>query len=697
MQKNLIVRQDGYKECGSAALLSIIRYYKGDISINRLVEMTNTTKNGTSFYNLKVAAQELGLEALGYKVDDVTLLYKINHPFICQFKNDTFHHFVVVYKINENKVTIMDPACGKVNLSILDFTLKWTGYIMLFEAKKKLPIYKSSKYLNEIIIKSISSNRDVIINIVILSSLYTIFTCISALYLQISLDKVLTTNYHNLVIITLIFILINLVKDFSNYYRNSLLIYLNANLDLSLIVNTFSKVILLPFSYYKNKTTGEVISRINDLSYIKNMLSQIIITVFLDIGVAIVVGILLFMINKEMFFVLIILTLIYLVIMLVFKPFFKKMTNINQENSAKVSSLLVELISSFETIKALNIEKKMQVKMKKLYLNFIDNMVSYDKMVNLENILKELGTSLTTLLLYFIGIKNIMAEKISIGNFLTFTFLLNYYLQPIKNIMSLNKSYHYATNTLKRANNLLEIESDNLEESTNLEFSGNIEFKNLSFGYSPIKSILKNISFKIEDKEKVLILGNSGSGKSTLFKLLYGYYQPKASEIYINGYDILDYKIKNIRENIAYISQNEMLYTDTIYNNITLQRNIEKKEYLEICDLTYVSEIVNDNLLRHDTLLEENATNLSGGQRQRIILARALLKTSKILLIDEGLNELDINLERKILKNIFHKYQDKTIIIISHRLENMDLYDKVIKLEDGYLKAVIKRSKIYDL
>ena len=136
-----------------------------------------------------------------------------------------------------------------------------------------------------------------------------------------------------------------------------------------------------------------------------------------------------------------------------------------------------------------------------------------------------------------------------------------------------------------------------------------------------------------------------------------------------------------------------MLFTDTIKNNIKLNRNIDDEYLFKISKMIYVDDIIKNTFLGYDTMLEENGVNISGGQRQRIILARALMKKSNILLIDEGLNEIDINLERKILKNIFKYFKDKTIIIVSHRVDNLDLYDKVIKIKDGEIIDIIKRNR----
>jgi len=220
-----------------------------------------------------------------------------------------------------------------------------------------------------------------------------------------------------------------------------------------------------------------------------------------------------------------------------------------------------------------------------------------------------------------------------------------------------------------------------------------IRLNNLDFSYNKKNNILKDITLDISRCTKLLILGASGSGKSTLLKILYKYYEIDRGKVYINGFDINDYEIKDIRKGITYVSQNEFLYTDTIKNNIVLDRNVSDSEFVRICRLTYVEDIVRNNLLSYNFRLEENGANISGGQRQRIILARSLLKDSKIILIDEGLNEIDINLERKILKNIFSYYKDKIIIVVSHRHDNIDLYNKVINLENGKLKDVLIRNE----
>jgi len=655
MKKDLIVLQEGNKDCGAASLLSIIRYYGGDISLDRLTEMTKTTKEGTNFYNLSEASSKLGLMAKSYKASDVSQIKEVKCPYIVQLNNKNYMHFVVIYKLYEDKILMMDPAVGKVTMDMFDFTNVWTGYLMLFEKIKPISVITSDKKLMKIIYYKHNNNS------------------------QIIFDKIINTEVNNLIIITIFFSILYILKNISNYVRNYLIIYLNQKIDISIILSTFSNIILLPFTFYQGKTSGEVLSRINDLSHFKIFISRIIVTIFLDIIVFITSFIIIYFIKREFIMLIIIMLIVYILIILIFNPIIKRINIKNQMNNELVNNDIIESTKSFETIKNLNIQDNIILKFEKDYNKLIATSYYDEKINNILLLLKSLLGDLGLLLLNFICFRFIMKNNLTMGNYMTITLLFNYILSPIDNFISLLNEYHFVKNSIRRVNDLLDADKEIIADNK-LELNGNIEVRNLSFTFNNKYYPLNNVNLSINNGERVLILGESGIGKSTLLKLIYKYYDVDRGQIFINGYDINDYTLADIRGNITYISQNEMLYTDSIRNNIILDRNISENDFLNVCKMTYVDEIIKDNILGYDYITEENGSNLSGGQRQRIILARGLLKNSKIIMIDEGLSQIDIKLERIILENLFWTYQDKTFIVVSHRENNTDLYDRVIRL-----------------
>lgn len=688
MKKNLIVLQDGAKDCGAACLHSIIQYYGGNVTLERLIELTKTTKEGTTFYNLKEASEEIGLATRSYRVDDIEKIKEINIPFICQITKNNYTHFIVVYKIKDNKLLIMDPSIGKQSIDIFDFNNIWTGNIMLFEKVSTLPLEEDPNITNRLIKEVLKNNKGNIIFVMILSLISTILSCLVSLYSQIIFDKIIDTELNNLIIITLTFSILYIIKNITNYIRNHILIYISQKLDINILLNTFTKVVLLPYNYYKNRRSSEVLSKINDLSYIKNFISKIIVTTFLDFLLLMVATITIYYKIKEVLIIFIIAQILYILIVLIFNNYIKNITIKRQEATAILNNTIIESVSTFETIKGLNIEDNIIYKFSKDYSSLLNITFDIDKLNNLLTFLKEMIINICLITVDYYIFKNIMNGISTTGDYLTITILSSYLIYPISNIMDLSYEYHYIKNSIKRANTFFEVEEEKIHDKRKLIVNGNIKITNLKYTFNNKYYVLNDINLFIKNNDRVLILGSSGSGKSTILKLLYKYLEADRKTIYINGYDINDYSLSDIRESITYVSQNELLFNDTIRNNIILGRDVSEIDYLNICKILHIDDIVKDSIQGYDYVLEENGINLSGGQRQRIILARSLLKNSNIIMIDEGFNQIDITLEREILQDIFTYYHNKTFIIVSHRKENSDLYNRIIKIKNGVVQSI---------
>ena len=693
-RKYPFVKQDGIKDCGVASLLMIVKYYKGNVGIEQLRDMTKTDKKGTTAYHLIEAAKQLGMDAKGVKceLEDLTKDNLVLPAIAYVTVDQSYNHYVVIYEINFNKKTILiaDPANKIKKISFTEFSEMWNNVIIILYPIYKLPLYKNNLSLLQFVMNIIKKCKKEFVNILLLSLFLTIFSIFISFYFKYMIDGITYSNKQEyLLFIFVIFFLVHLLKIITDFFRNKVLIYLNQKIDIILTMETFKQIILLPYNYYCNRTTGEVVSRINDLSTVREMISKVAYTLFIDLPLTLFSFIFLMLVSSKLFVVALIMLILYVINILIFKPLFNKYINMIQIKKADVTSYMVESISGFETVKGINIEHRIINKFEDKYVRLLKKLKKFDEAYNYQYIIKEVINNIGFITIIYLGAILVNNQTLTLGQLLTFNALLTYFLGPIRNVIDLDSSIKEAKNALKRILDLFYEQTDKGIVSSKIE--GTIEFKKLNYTYNDRDYILKNISLKIKPFEKVLIIGNSGSGKSTLLKILMKYYQVNRDQVKINGIDINDYCLSGYKEGITYVSQKEMLFTDTLENNLNINPN-DKEKLLEISKMCEVDELIKNSNVGYKMLIEENGNNISGGEKQRIVLARALLKPFDLLIIDEGLNQMDVNLERRILKRIINKYHNKTIIIVTHRLENMDLFDKVVELRDGRLKKVVCKN-----
>ena len=678
-KKYPFTKQEGLKDCAAACMQMIIKYYNGYISINDLNEMLETTKEGVSAFKIIEVSNKIGFKATGIRLNLLELTKSVTLPVIAHVVINNYNHYIVVYKIDSFKksVIIADPQSKIKTISFKEFESIWTNVIINLYPVKPIEHRNYEKHLNykNIILK----NKKTIFQLCYISFIYMILSIVASFYMKYVFDNYLS-NFHLIFTVFILFIIINLYKIFTNLIRTKILIDLNKNIDIDLSLDIFSKILSLPYGYYRNKTTGEIITRYTELSKIRETISKVLLTLFLDLPLCITSLIIMYFLNSKLTMISLIAVLLYTIIVIAYNRILNDTILEAQIKKAEMNTVLIESINGFETIKGLNLYDYINLKFENKYIKYLKNVIKIDSILNIKENLKEIVNQLIEMIIIFTGVIYVRSETITIGTLMTYNSILVFFLAPIRNLLSLDNSIIESKRIVKRVNEMLKKEEN--VKKINIVYS-DILIKSLSFKQNE-KIILNKINLHISKGEKVIITGKSGSGKSTLLKILMNYYNDYQGEIKINGINIKSINLKNV-----YISQNETLFTDTIYNNIVLGNN--DSNFSEIVKMCYVDEIINSNL-GYNQIIEENGFNISGGQKQRIILARSIINEFDLLLIDEGLNQIDVELERKILKNLFNKFHDKTIIIVSHRLENMDLYDKLIKLENGKVKECVKRN-----
>ena len=681
MDKKLVVRQNGYKDCGASCLLSIMKYYGCDASLDELSIILKTTNEGTNAYNIINGSRTFGFDGFGihYSFDEI-INNKVNLPIICHTLKDNMYHFIVVYKINKKNIIIMDPSSNITKVSYDYFKSIYLNTSIVIYPVKIVHKYNKHNSLIKFIFEYIKQFKKTTIKTIILSIIVIIINLLTNYYILLSIDYVLpnyNTYYFNL--ITTIFLNIFIFKNILSFIKEKYLINIKNNIYSKITIDVIRKLFNLPYLYFKTKSVGEIESRINDLNYFKEIISSIVVNTCMDLLFTVLSSIILLFINYKLFLINIIELVFYLFIVLLFNSSFTHKTEEVLVSEGEYKKTINESINGYETNKNINmlnnINKKIEIKL----LSFINKTNTYERSKNKETFFKNLISDIFYVLSIYIGIIFINKDFITLGEFILFNTIIIYFTEPLKSLIDLNHSIIYIRNIYKRINDLFIIEK-RLDNYNYIDIKGDISISNLSYKINN-KIILDNINLNINYKDKIFIYGKSGVGKSTLLKIIMKYLSDYDGDIFINNVNLKDIDSSVISSSFTYVSQNSYLNHDTLKNNIVYDRNICEKDYEEIIHLCNLDNLRNSKIERNNFIIEDNGFNISGGEKQKIILARSLLKNSEYLILDEALSEVGLDEEINILNKILLKYKDKTIIYVSHKYEISNLFNKKYFIE----------------
>ena len=650
-------RQEGIQDCGICSLFNIVRYYGGNIDIEKLRDITNTNENGTSIYNLVNASNKIGFESKAYRCR-FNDLESCRLPLIGYMKIQGYSHFVIITDINNDKVSIFDPIRGRITYSVDDFLKEWDNIIITYDRKGDI-VKEPNAYVNYLV-STFKKYKNTIIVLMVLSLICSILTIIITFFIKNIFDN----NLNNTSLF--IFLFLVLIKGVIDFYRNRISIDMNSKLEYEISNNVYKKILSLPLSYHHNRPVGDIIYRITDLYNIKDFINTLSISSIIDF-LSLIISILIIMfISIKLFFILLIILLLF-----VFTYLYYRRNNIVYLNELKeVSSVnnsdISEMLYGIDTIKNLNIEEKTLNKHNTIFIKYLTSFKKISNYLNTESIIFHFIESSGILICLFIGLGLLKKEYISVGELTLFYSLFISLFNSFKNLLSLDRSIVETKISFSRINNLLNTKSNNYLGKTSIKKIDEIRFEN-------------KLNLIVKRGEYVLINGKSGIGKSTVFKSLFEK-QNIDTNIFINNIDIKEIGTNSVKKNICYVGQNEYLFTGTLKSNILMYKTVNNKELTKVIKTTLLDKTIKSKNITLDYLLEENGHNLSGGERKKILLARALIRKTDFIIFDETFDELDIESERKILSNLKSNY-NKTVIVISHRESNIDLYDKRVVMK----------------
>lgn len=451
--------------------------------------------------------------------------------------------------------------------------------------------------------------------------------------------------------------------------------------------NTYKKLLLLPLSYYSEEKKGDIISKMsNDVVEIEWSVLLGIELIFREpLSIILILSTMIYMSPQLTIFVFLMLPITALVIGRVGNSL-KKTSTSGQEMAGNIIASLEETLGGLRIIKAFNAEESSIKKFEALNLKYFNLMVKMYRKRDLASPLSEfLGVAILVVILWFGG-NIVLNNEMDSSVFIAFIMLFSQIISPAK---SLAKAWYNVQKGAASADRLGELVNAKniIQDKQNAlsfnEFNEAIEYKNVTFKYDK-DIVLNDVSFKLEKGKTVALVGPSGGGKSTLADLLPRFYDPISGEVSIDSIDIKDAKVKSVRAQMGIVTQQSILFNDTIYNNIAFgTEGATMEAVIEAAKIANAHEFISGFPDGYNTNIGDGGGKLSGGQKQRISIARAILKNPPILILDEATSALDTESEQMVQNALNNLMKNRTSLVIAHRLSTIQSADKIIVMDKG--------------
>lgn len=495
-------------------------------------------------------------------------------------------------------------------------------------------------------------------------------------------------------------IVMTLLKTASSFFASASLVPIRTSILRDIRNKLYAKIISLPIGYYSQEKKGDIMSRMtNDVSEIENCIFNSLELIFKNpIMIAIYFTVLFSMSWRLTIFVILLLPVSGFIIGRIGRSL-KRRSLLGQQQSGELLSQMEETLSGLRVVKAFNAENKLSLRFgslnNKIKATFTKIHIKY---LLAHPISEFLGTAVIAILLWYGGLLILNGRgDISAPEFIYYLVIFYSIIQPFKDLSRASYNIQKGLASLERIDAILDAESNIIQpiKPTPIDkFNDSIEIKDLWFKYTD-RWILKNINLTIHKGETIAFVGQSGSGKSTLVDLIPRFYDMQKGCIKIDGTDIRDYSTKNLRNLMGNVNQEAILFNDTIYNNITFGvKEATQKEVENAARIANAHDFITETPEKYQTNIGDRGSLLSGGQRQRISIARAILKNPPILILDEATSALDTESEKLVQQALEHLMQNRTSIVIAHRLSTVKSADRIYVIHEG---EIVEQGKHEEL
>lgn len=713
-------------DCGPASLRMVAKYHGRSIPLEYLRNKSQYGKEGVSLLGLADAAESIGLKSVGAKLTYNQLINDAPLPAIIHW--DQYHFVVLAPKSSKNKLLIADPAKGLIKLSKEEFVKRWVsnteneagkGIALLPEST---PQFKEMDFSDEGHTEKKKVGWDFLFIYVIEHKVY-FFQILLGLFIgsmlqlvfpylaQSIVDTGINTNNLNFIQIVLTAQLMLLFSQtMVEFIRGRILLHISTRINISLLSGFWAKLLKLPMQFFDSKHPGDIIQRIGDHHRIESFLTGTALNTFFSIFNIIIFSFVLLSYNTSIFFIFAVASFLYLLWIQIFLKYRRQLDYKRFAIASKENNATMQLVYGMQEIKLNNAENTYRWAWEGLQASLFK--------LNFKNLslqqYQQMGAFFINqgknILITFIVAKLVIEGKLTLGMMLAIQYIIGQLNSPIEQLIGFTQQAQDAKISLERLNDIHSLDD---EEPVHKHFNHylpeehNILIKNLSFTYPGAgnEPVLKNINLTIPQGKVTAIVGMSGSGKTTLIKLLLRFYENYKGDIYLGNSSFTTVSPKFWRSVSGAVMQDNFVFNDNIRKNITVtNEKIDEQRLIHACKTANILSFIEALPLGFYTKLGAEGNGISGGQKQRLSIARAVYKNPQFIFFDEATNSLDANNEKLILENLQQFFQNRTVIVVAHRLSTVKNADKIVVMENGeiaeegtHTELALKKGKYYEL
>ncbi len=682
------VIQSEAAECGLACLAMVATYYGHDIDLVSLRRRFSISMKGTTLKDVLTIAQRLGMTGRGLRLEP-DQLKNIKTPCILHWD---MNHFVVLRAVERGRIIVHDPASGVRTYTLEEAERHFTGVALEltpttnFEKKKDVARLSLPSLWGRL-----AGLKRALAQALVLSAVLQVIVLASPFYMQLVVDDAIMKGDRSLLTALAIgFALLLLINAGTSWLRSQVLMFLGNALSFQMSANVFHHLVRLPLEWFEKRHIGDVVSRFSATGPIQKLITQGLIGAVVDGAMAVLTLAMILVYSPSLSLVVLAALVLYAVVRGISYQVFRRIQEEAIEASSKESTCFIETVQAIQSIKIFGREADREALWQHRHADTMNRGIKQAQMSLTFSTANQLLYGLENVLVVYLGARAVMSGDLSVGMLYAFMSYKEQFLGKATNLIEMAIEYRMLDLYVARLSDITLTEREPGYDQNRLierEVRGGIELQDIVYSYADTEpDVLTRVDLKVEPGEFVAITGPSGGGKTTLLKIMLGLFRPKSGRVLIDGVPLDHIGAQSFRAQVGVVMQDDQLLSGSVAENICFFDATIDIEWMRQCAAwAAIDEEIMAMPMNYNTLIGDMGTALSGGQRQRVLLARALYRKPRILVMDEGTSNLDIEKERSINRALASL--SITRIVIAHRPDTVRAADRVVVLQDGQVSV----------